>query len=379
MGINEPTGPRSRGTPVIYHFAGVRLGGAFPFLGQAGTGHRAHIRETFVRIVDQGLEAAPNVVLITGNLFGTRFPSRDLAEFARSQIARLTQAGIPVLIAAGPLDALSERNYAAGALADLERVSVFPAAPKIVLLPDCDLGVAGVSWASAPVPADFISGLANQRSSRFLVGACFIQWPDTEEGVRSLRRQIARSGAHYLALAGSPVRRDLSTEQVTAWCAGAPELVAPEEGEGAPLVVRIDGGVAVTPMPVARRRFARCTLQPMAYADPEALAAAIRALGNPDLAAVVRLTGSTRINQYIDVAGLRDRLAGEFLSLDIVDESLPGLADPDADVYPELSVAGKFVSVARAEMERAATDEARRRVGQALRLGLALLEGRQMS
>lgn len=379
MEINGPADPRPRGAPTIYHFADVRLGGAFPFLGEAGAGHRARIRGALVRVVDQGLDVAPSVVLITGNLFGTPFPSRDLAEFARAQIARFTQAGIPVLIAAGPLDALSEKHYAAGALADLERVSVFPATPKLVLLPDCDLSIAGVSWAAAPPPADFISSLANQRSSRFLVGACFIPWPDTEEGVRSLRRQIAASGAHYLALAGSPIRRDLSTEQVTAWCAGAPELVAPEEGEGAPLVVRMNGGVTVTPKPVARRRFAWCTLQPIAYADPEALATAIRALGDPDLAAVVRLTGGARISQYIDVAELRDRLAGEFLSLEIVDESLPTLADLEAGVYPDLSVAGKFVSVARAEMERATTDEARRRVGQALRLGLALLEGRGLS
>jgi hypothetical protein len=51
----------------------------------------------------------------------------------------------------------------------------------------------------------------------------------------------------------------------------------------------------------------------------------------------------------------------------------------DAAVYPELSVAGRYVGVARAELERATTDEARHRAGAALRLGLALLEGRQPS
>jgi hypothetical protein len=155
--------------------------------------------------------------------------------------------------------------------------------------------------------------------------------------------------------------------------------VAAEEGEGAPLFVRLDGSPEVAPKPLARRRFGRFTLQPVAYASTEELAGAIRALGEPNLAAVVTLTGVVRINQYIDVAELRERLAREFLALDIVDTSRPNLEDLDAAAYPELSVAGKFVSVVRAEMERATNDESRRRAGVALRLGLSLLEGQRPS
>ncbi|MDR7418978.1 MAG: hypothetical protein QN178_08700 [Armatimonadota bacterium] len=359
--------------------ADVRLGGAFPFLGEAGSGHRAQIRETFVRAVQLGLESSPSAVVISGNLFGTPFPSRELAEFARAQLSRFSQAGIPVLIAAGALDALYEKNYAAGALTELERVSVFPASPKLIALPDHDLGIVGVSWASSAPSPDFVAGMAGQRGSRYLVGVCYVQWPDSDDGVRSLRRQISASGVHYLALGGSPVRRDLSTDKVTAWCPGAPEMVATEEGDGAPLVVSLGSTPDVTPRPVARRRFGRFTLQPIAYASPEELSEAIRALADPNLAAVVRLVGSSRINQHIDVIALRERVAREFLSLDIVDESRPSLEELGAGAYPELSVAGKFVGLARAEMERAATDEARQRAGAALRLGLALLEGRRPS
>jgi len=377
MAIGSTTGNRPRTSPTIYHLADVRLGGAFPFLGEGGPGHRQQVRETFVRAVDQGLELAPTAVVISGNLFGTPFPSRDLAEFARGQVSRLAAAGIPVLIAAGPLDALYDKSYAAGALADLDRVSVFPASPKIVVLPDHDTSVAGVSWGATPPPADFVAGLAGQRATRHLIGVCSVHWPEGDEALRALRRQIAASGAQYVALGGSPVRRDLSSEKVAAWCPGAPELVAAEEGEGSPLVVRLDGAVEVTPRPVARRRFGRVTLQPVAYTTAEDLAGAIRALGDPNLAAGVRLTGSCQINQYIDINDLRDRLAREFLSLDIVDESRPTLEDVNVAAYPELSVAGKFVGVVRAEIERASSDEARRRAGAALRLGLALLEGRR--
>lgn len=377
MAISSATGHRTRAGPTIYHLADVRLGGAFPFLGEGGPGHRQQVRETFVRAVDQGLDLAPSAVIVSGNLFGTPFPSRDLAEFARGQVSRLAAKGIPVLIAAGPLDALYDKSYASGAFADLDRVSIFPAIPKIVALPDHDTSVVGVSWGATPPPADFIAGLAGQRANRYLIGVCAIHWPEGDEALRALRRQITASGAQYLALGGSPVRRDLSSEKVVAWCPGAPELVAAEEGEGSPLVVKFDGTVEVTPRPVARRRFGRFTLQPVAYDTTEDLADAIRALGEPTLAAAVRLTGSSRINQYIDVNDLRDRLAREFLALDIVDESRPSLEEVHIAAYPELSVAGKFVAVVRAEMERAASDEARRRAGAALRLGLALLEGRR--
>jgi DNA repair exonuclease SbcCD nuclease subunit len=370
-------GGRPRTAPTLYHIADVRLGGAFPFLGEGGSAHRALVRETFVRAVDQALALAPSAVLITGNLFGTPFPPRDLAEFARAQIARLTGAGAAVLVAAGPLDALHDRNYAAGALAGLERVTVFPPVPKVVVLSDLEVTVVGVSWAtSAAAPADFLSGLTIQPAGRHLVGAGYLDWPRTDEAMRALRRQIAATGAAYLALGGAPVRRDLSTDGVAAWCPGSPELVAPEEGDGAPLVVRLDGRAEVTPRPVARRRFARFTLQPAAYATADDLAAAIRALGDPQLAAVVRLVGPSRIDQHIDTATLRERLSDAFLALDVVDESCPTPEDLATAPYPDLSVAGKFVAVARREMERATTEEARRRVGAALRLGLALLAGR---
>lgn len=377
MAIGSTTGDRPRTGPTIYHLADVRLGGAFPFMGEGGPGHRQQVRETFLRAVEQGLALAPAAVIISGNLFGTPFPSRDLAEFTRGQVSQLAAAGIPVLIAAGPLDALYDKSYAAGVFNELDRVSIFPASPKTILLPDHEITVTGVSWGATPPPADFIAGLAGQRTNRHLIGVCHVPWPESDEAMRALRRQIAASGAQYLALGGSPIRRDLSSENVTAWCPGAPELVAPEEGEGSPLLVSLDGTVVVSPRPLARRRFARFTLQPVAYATKEELAAAIRALGGPNLAAAVRLTGSSRINQYIDANDLRTRVAGEFLSLDIVDESRPVLEDVNVAAYPELSVAGKFVGVVRAEMERATSDEARRRAGAALRLGLALLEGRR--
>ena len=48
----------------MYHLAEVRLGGAFPFLGQAGAGHRRQVRDTFERAVDQELDLEPSLILI---------------------------------------------------------------------------------------------------------------------------------------------------------------------------------------------------------------------------------------------------------------------------------------------------------------------------
>ncbi len=369
--------PRPRPGSTIYHLADVRLGGSFPFLGHGGASHRRQVRDTLERAVDQGLDIAPSVVLITGHLFGAQFPSRDLTEFARAQIARLSTRGIPVLIAAGPLDAYYEKHYAAGALSDLDRVSIFPTSPKVIDFPDLDMSVIGASWGATPVQSDFLTAVAGHRAHQFTVGAAYIELPDSGNGIRTLRRQIAASGASYLALGGSPVRRDLSVEKVTAWCPGSPELVAADPGEGSPLLVQLGGPApVVTPKPVAKRRFARFTLQPPDPESPHDLATAIRALADPNLVAAVTITGTSHISQFIDVNDLRTRLSRDFLALDIVDDTTPSLEALSAP-YPELSVAGKLIGVARAEMERAATEEARRRAGVALRLGLAILEGRR--
>jgi hypothetical protein len=372
------SGSKQGSSGTLYHFADVRLGGAFPFLEDSGNAHRAHLRDVFTRVVDVGLELAPTAVLISGNLLGTQFPTRDLSEFTRTQIARFSKAGIPVLVAAGPLDALHERIYASGTLDDLEHVTVFPSMPKAVTVREAGrwLSVVGVSWSAMPVGPDFLAGVAAHRSQgRATIGLCALAWPQSEDDKRLLRRQVGASSAAYLALGGSAVKHNVSTDKVVAWCPGAPELVAPEEGEGSPLLVNLANG-DVTAKPVAKRRFGRFTLQPVAYANSDDLAASIRALADANLAAMVRLTGGARINQFIDTEEIRARLAAEFLALDVVDESRPTLEDVGAAAYPELSVAGKFLNVVRAEMERATTEEGRRRAGAALRLGLALLEGR---
>jgi hypothetical protein len=372
------------GTPTLYHLADVRLGGAFPFLGRAGTGHRRQVRETFVHAVDRGLALAPSLVIISGNLFGTPFPARDVVDFAREQVRRFASSGIPVLVAAGPLDPLYDGSYAAGALDDLGQVTIFPAvafpaAAAPVEFPDLDLCVVGASWSaspSQPVHADFLDALAPRGRLWHLVGAAHIELPATGDALAALARRIGACGASYLALGGSPVRRDLSAGRVAAWCPGAPEMVAPDPAEGSPLLVTLGDPPVAAPQPVARRRFARFTLEPSAYASADELCEAIRALADPALAASVRLAGASRINQFIDVDDLQRRLADEFLALEIEDESAPSL-EGAAAAYPEMSVAGKLVGVAAAETARAATPEARWRSGAALRLGLSLLEGRR--
>jgi hypothetical protein len=366
----------------LYHLADVRLGGAFPFLGQAGSGHRRQVRETFERAVDQGLDLGPSFVIISGNLFGTAFPSRDLADFAREQIGRFSARGIPVLVTAGPLDALYERTYAVGALNGLDRVTIFPSLARPVDFPDLDLCVVGASWSASPgqpIHADFLATLAPHHKRRHLIGVAHLEFPHTEEGRRALRRQIAGCGASYLAFGGSAARCDLSSERVAAWCPGGTELVAPDPGEGSPLWVAIGESVTVTPHPVNKRRFAHVALEPAAYESADALLEAIRAMSAPHLAAHVRLTGRSRINQFVDVVDLQRRLADAFLSLEIVDESQPALDTLVAAGYPDMSVAGKFLSVVLAEMDRATNADARRRTGAALRLGLSLLEGRRPS
>lgn len=363
--------------PAIYHLADVRLGGAFPFLGPAGTGHRRQVRDTFTRAVDRGLALGPALVVVSGNLFGTPFPPPDLAEVAREQVGRFASRGIPVFVAAGPLDPLHAGAYAGGALADMERVTVFPPIVRSVDLPDLDLCLVGASWSASPaqpVHADFLATLAFHRRRRFLIGVAHLALPETDEGLCALRRQIAACRASYLALGGSPVRRDLSAGRVAAWCPGAPELVAPDPAEGAPVLVTLDDPPVTAPQPVGRRRFAQIALDLAAYASSGEVCEAILAHANPRLAAQVRLTGAPRVDQFIDTADLETRLGDGFLALEIVDESRPAL--DAAAAYPEMSVAGRFVAVAAMEMTRATTPEARWRAGVALRLGLALLQGR---
>ena len=114
-----------------------------------------------------------------------------------------------------------------------------------------------------------------------------------------------------------------------------------------------------------------------ACGGPEAVTRAIRAESDPDLALTVVLTGIAPLADRPRADRLHEDLAGDFFRLEIRDEShlRPDVLDPAR--FPENTVLGRFVGLMREELDRR-EGEARSVVQDALHLGVALLEGKEI-
>jgi hypothetical protein len=105
---------------------------------------------------------------------------------------------------------------------------------------------------------------------------------------------------------------------------------------------------------------------------------AIMERADPQLMLRVTLTGLKRLGTVLDVSTLESELSSAFYHIDCVDESHPHLETIADDDYPEEMVIGKFVRLMQHHIEQAADADARRRAEQALQVGVALLEGKEV-
>ena len=349
----------------LLHLADVHLGAPLPWLGERGAAQRRQVRETFARALRQGLMEHVRAVVVAGDLFATPRPPRELAEFVAGQFGHVTGAGVPVVIAAGEADALeADGTYAGGALAGVPGVTVLPPTPAVVEVPDTALAVSGRSrrrgesgpW-RLPAPATGVT----------TVGVGHV-------GVREAAEALAQArdpGLAYLALGGLH-RVHTIPASVPAWYAGTPELVDRDgQGEGGLLVALGDGPPQVSALRLGRRRAEVVTLPAASLSTTDALAAALDAHADADLVLHVRLTGEVPPGHFLDVAAVRQRLVPRFFALEISDEATVSLQAPETG---DVTVRGKFLALAQHRLGEARTPEEARRVAQAARLGLWLLD-----
>lgn len=361
-----------RDAPRLLHLADVHLGAGFPWLGERGPAHRRRLRQTFADALGKGAAEGVDLVLVAGSLFGSSRPHPELVDFVRAQLSRLAGQGIETVIAAGEADGLDAQGaYAGGALDGLSGVTILPAAPKVVEIPALDLAVSGRSATKGKEITDPLKGLAAGKVRTVGLAAAD---PRRSGGPEALARAAGASGFVYLALGGNHRTLDLGAEGATAWYPGSLDLLARNEPPGVALLVDLErDGARVTPMPMARGRVQRLSLEPASYATPEALTAEIQALADPELLLEVRLSGRALAAQFIDVMALEQSLAPRFFGLEISDDAMP--ESPAAALGPvgTITVPGKFAELMAAQLQQAGSDAERRRIGAAHRLGLWLL------
>ena len=381
--------------PLLLHLADVHLGARHADMGAAAVQQRERQLAAFVRAIDVALRERVDATLICGDLFDSNAQPRRSVERAASELRRLTDAGIRVVIIPGTHDAYDShsiyRTFDLAQLAGLPPASellvvLTPDRPELVIR-DLDLVVYGRVFATKRAPRSPLEGFdvgADDRATwkvGMIHGSRFIAGKVERDDVLFSDDEIAASGLDYLAL-GHWHSFLSGRAGATTWAyAGAPEPVAvDQDGAGDVCLVRLEDGIGGrSSVHLERVRVGRTTFRSIEFdaaelASQDDLVRRLAEQADPDLVLAVTIAGIAPDSLEIQPDEVQRTLAGSFLHLRILDRSATELA-----VGPELppdTVAGRFMADTEARLaaaEASADPVAAELARQVLRLGRRLL------
>ena len=381
--------------PRLLHLADVHLGARHDDLGEAATRQRERQLAAFVRAVDLGLERRVDAALICGDLFDSNAQPRRSVERAVSELVRLTERGIRVVIIPGTHDVYDSRSiYRAFDLPGMaglapggdSLVVLTPERPELRIA-DLDLVIHARVYATKRAPRSPLDGfsLADEDRASWNVGMIHgsrhIPGVVERDDVIFSDDEIAASGLDYLAL-GHWHSFSTGRAGATTWAdAGAPEPVAvDQDGAGYVCIVELGAGpdgsreVAVEQVRVGRTVFRSESVDAGTLASQAALVEQLQALAAPDLVLQVSIEGITADTLEIDPVEVERLLAPSFLHVRVRDRSVADL-EPMPDLSPD-TVAGAFMADLEAQLaaaETAGDEEAAEQARAVMRLGRRLL------
>src|SRR3989338_11195799 len=92
----------------IIHTSDLQIGAKFGAFGDKAEAQRKAILNALAKVVDLAIERSAHIVLISGDLFDSNFPSRVSVDFVKGQLKRLNDAKIHAAVLPGTHDCLSK-------------------------------------------------------------------------------------------------------------------------------------------------------------------------------------------------------------------------------------------------------------------------------
>ena len=352
----------------------VHLGARDAELGEAAATLRERRTAAFERALALAISEKVDIVLVAGDLFDTNAVSGSIVKRVASGLAGLAAAGIRTVILPGDHDRLEPASvYRAVDLGEMA------GAPGSVVILDPAAGPAGdlaLPELGLTITARFPA--PDLPDDRWRIGL-------VHRLVRPRDDEIAGAGVDYLAVGGPHEEASGSAADVAWGASGAPDPVDIRRDQaGEVLLVRFDErgdrrAVSVERRRVGGTRYEAISLDPGAFADDAALAAAIGARADggagADLILDVRLSGTWPDGIEAEPDALETALRSRFLNLRIRTEASPVLSGAGAP--PAETVAGAFVRDLEARIATPVEgDPPPDELREALRLGRRLLVGR---
>jgi len=367
----------------LLHLADLHLDRPFQVLGEKGAAQRRALEAALVRSVDLAIAERVQMVLCAGDLFDSPRPVAATLDLVGRELRRLDDARIHVAVVAGNHD-VGEDGYVGGH--DRLRTACpstifFGRTVETVTFPDLDLTLVGRS----PEPgagASPLAGWPRGRAMRFAIGLTHgsMYRAGVVEGPGVLHPQEVRDlGLDYLALGDWHSAAEVVGPPTPAWYAGSPELLAyDQEGAGHVLLVEIPapGAAQVSRRKVGRRAYRRIDLD-VATSDDAAIRRAVESAADADTICDVTLSGLIPLDRVINARAVEEELADRFFRLRVTNRTQVWVDEQQLSLLPQDTVLGRFVRLMRDRIA-AAPDEERSVIEEALQVGVAVLQGREV-
>ncbi|MBQ3497063.1 MAG: metallophosphoesterase [Oscillospiraceae bacterium] len=360
----------------LLHAADFHLDSAFGALSPENAKlRRREGRDTIRRLSNYVNQNAVDIVLLAGDLFDGALVYRETLE---AMGAALGAMNAQVFIAPGNHDPYTPHSpYVTEAWPD--NVHIFSSSRiESVALPELGCVVYGAAFTSAEQSESLLRGFRAPEDGRTHLMVLHADLDAASAQYDPITRgEVHESGLTYLAL--GHVHRVSGVERVgktaVAYCGCIEGRGFDELGERGFLCgTAAPSDVQMEFVPFALRRYEVCTAALDGGVSAEEAIRTVTARTTADDIYRIILTGETR--EEISLARLHAALAGEFFHLELRDETRVA-----RDVWArqdEDSLRGLFLRGLRAQYDAATEEAQRRRIEQAVRFGLAALDGREL-
>jgi exonuclease SbcD len=362
----------------ILHTSDLQLDAPFTFLGEGGQRHREQLRATFSSILELAQQGGFSMLLFVGDLFDSNRPLQATVDYVVSLLGKLT---IPVCILPGNHDCYDATS--------IYRRTTFPMNVTLFTdeivekqFPELDLVIYGNAITGKETKEKPLEGLEPRLEARWHVAMAHgnVVTGLVEDPPRPiLSEEIEKCGMDYVALGDWHSYADHSQGSVRAFYCGSPEPMAFDQ-QGAGYVASVslgEEGALVEPIRVGRIRAQRVELNVSGLNDVQILDLLIQEAG-PEKMVEVILSGLPEVGAIVDPERIEAHLHPHFYALRVIDQSHPQLEHLSAADYPPEHVLGKFIGIMKEGIEAASDRRSAMRMEQALQLGVALLQGKDV-
>lgn len=366
----------------ILHTADVHLGREFPTLRERGKQYRNQLLQTFERILELAIDENVSLVLIAGDLFDTNRVHGIIIGKVLAAFRKLEERNIRVCILPGGHDAYTEDSIYRFVRFP-SNVMVFATEQDHKTFDGLDLTVYGKAFDNKLVGESPLQGLSLVKESNFHVGMahCSIKTEGFIERDSMIldRKEIASSGLDYLALGHWHSFQNYSQGNTKAYYCGSPEpIYMDQKGAGSAIMVSVygKGDIKVDRIWVGSKRFDETMIDVGTAKSVSEIMEIIEAKADPNLILRVVLEGLCSMSWDLNPQEIEDELGAHFFNLRVLDKSHPKLKEVEPKNFPEETVVGKFVRIARGKIAEADNEKDKALYEEALKLGFALLQGR---